>query len=287
MAIDFDSAMAAGARDLPFAYADTQTMLYALAIGMGRDPLDARELDFVYEKGLRAVPTLATVIAWGARDVRTLGVDYARILHGEQRLTLHRPLPVAASLRVDTRTVSIHDKGAGKGALIVSRIDIADAATGEALCTLEPTHFARGDGGFSAADGRDSGPVAPPHALPDRAPDTIRTLTTTPEQPLFYRLLGDRNPLHADPNVARAAGFERPILHGLCTYGLCCHAVLKAIIDYRAELIRQFDVRFSAPVFPGETLRVELWRDGDTVSFRAIATGREAVVVNNGRCLLG
>jgi acyl dehydratase len=283
MALDYSAAMAAKSDGLEYAYADTQTMLYALAIGMGRDPLDERELAFVYEKNLRAMPTLATVIAWGARDVRTLGVDYAKILHGEQRLTLHRPLPVAAKLSVDTRTKSIHDKGAGKGALIVSEIAIRDASTGDMLCTLEPTHFARGDGGLSD----DSGPATPPHIVPDRVADAMCELDTLAAQPLFYRLLGDRNVLHADPDAARAAGFDRPILHGLCTYGICCHAVLKAMIDYRAELIRQFDVRFTAPVYPGERLRIALWRDRDVISFRATAIGREAVVVDNGRCLLG
>jgi acyl dehydratase len=286
MGIDFHAAMAARSDGLARSYDDARTMLYALAIGMGRDPLDPRELPFVYEKDLRAVPTLASVIAFGAYDVRTLGVDYARVLHGEQRLVLHRPLPIAAELAVTTRTKSLHDKGPGKGALIVSQTLISDAATGEPLCTLEPTHFARGDGGFAAETG-DSGPAPRPHALPERAPDAGCELATTPEQPLFYRLLGDRNPLHADPEAARAGGFERPILHGLCTYGMCCHAVLKTMIDYRADLIREFDVRFSAPVMPGDRLAIDLWRDGDTVSFRARVPDRAVTVIDNGRCLLG
>ena len=286
MPIDFAAAMAAHDDDLTYAYDDAKTMLYALSVGMARDPLDEQELAFVYEKHLVALPSMATVIASGARDVRTLGVNYALILHGEQKLTLHRPLPVSASLLVNTRTKGVYDKGAGKGAIIVSEIAIRLAETQEPLCTLETTHFARDDGGFSATSG-DSGTAPAPHPLPDRAPDHRCVMPTTPVQPLFYRLLGDRNILHADPDAARAAGFDRPILHGLCTYGICCHAIVKTLCDYRPELIRQFDVRFSAPVFPGETLAVEMWRDGDTVSFRALAEERGAVVINNGRCVIG
>lgn len=285
MALDFASAMAAKSDDLAYAYTDVHTMLYALAIGMGRDPLDTRELPFVYEQALVAVPTLATVIAWGARDVRTLGVDYSKVLHGEQRLTLHRPLPVAARLTASTRTLSIHDKGASKGALIVSEITIRNADTGDVLCTLEPTHFARGDGGFADASG-DSGPARLPHGVPDRPADALCFLETQPAQPLLYRLLGDRNVLHADPVAARAAGFKQPILHGMCTYGMCCHAVLKTMIDYRADLIRAFDARFTSPVYPGERLRIALWREGDIVSFKAWADAREVVVIDNGRCVL-
>lgn len=285
MAIDFFSAIAANSKGQHFSYTDSQTMLYALAVGMGRDPLDERELSFVYEKNLQAIPTLATVIAWGARDVRTLGVDYGKVLHGEQRLTLHQPLPIAADLIVNARTKSIHDKGLGKGALIVSEIKIFDATSGAQLCTLEPTHFARGDGGFSAVSG-DSGPADPPHIVPNRVADATCELETSAEQPLLYRLLGDRNILHVDPEAARAAGFDRPILHGLCTYGMCCHAVLKTMCEYRAELLRQFDVRFSAPVYPGDTLRVEMWRDGDTISFRALAKERNVIVIDNGRCVV-
>ncbi|MEM8986123.1 MAG: MaoC/PaaZ C-terminal domain-containing protein [Pseudomonadota bacterium] len=285
MALDFNAAMAAKDENLKYAYDDAKTMLYALSVGMGCDPLNADELDFVYEKNLRAMPTLATVIAWGARDVKTLGVDYAKVLHGEQRLTIHKALPVAADLLVNTRTKGLYDKGVGKGALVVSEINIRLAQSDEPLCTLETTHFARSDGGFSTETG-DSGETPKPHILPDRTPDFSYDAQTTPSQPLFYRLLGDRNILHADPDAARAAGFERPILHGLCTYGICCHAVLKTVCDYKPERIKQFDVRFSAPVFPGEALAIDIWRDGKTVSFRARSKDRDAVVINNGLCRL-
>lgn len=285
MALDFEMAMAAGSRDQPYSYTDVQTMLYALSIGMARDLPNEQELQFVFEKDLCAVPTMGTVAAWGARDVRTLGVDYSKVLHGEQKLTLHKPLPVAADVLVDTRTKGIYDKGKDKGALIVSEIAIRLADDGDPLCTLETTHFARGDGGFSEAGG-DSGRPAPPHSIPDRPADHICHMKTTISQPLYYRLLGDRNVLHADPKAAEAAGFDRPILHGLCTYGICCHAVLKTICNYDPAMITQFDVRFSSPVFPGETLVVKMWADDAIISFRARSLERDIVVINNGRCIV-
>jgi len=285
MPLHFQTALALKDTDLSYAYDDARMMLYALAIGMGRDPLDTGELPFVYEKELKVVPTAATIMAWGARDIRTLGVDYAKVLHGEQKLTIHRTLPPRANLLVNTYTTAIYDKGQDKGAVIVSAIDLFERTSRAPLCTLETTHFARGDGGFSSESG-DSGEARAPHRLPTRPPDYECELPTLPHQALLYRLLGDRNVLHADIEAARAAGFEKPILHGLCTYGICCHAVLRTICDYDSDLIRQFDVRFSAPVFPGETLRVRLWRDGDIVSFDALVPTRNVVVINNGRCVL-
>jgi acyl dehydratase len=285
MTFDFKSAMAAADQDKPYAYADTPLMLYALAIGMGRDPLDAREIEFVYEKQLKIVPTVATVLALGARDIRTLGVDYSKVLHGEQKLTLHQTLPARAEMLVSAHTKAIYDKGRDKGALIVSVIDACEKHTRAPLFTIETAHFARADGGFSQTSG-DSGPAPAPHRLPQRTCDHQCEIPTTPNQALLYRLLGDRNALHVDVDAARAAGFERPILHGLCTYGACCYAVIKTICDYDPTRILQFDVRFSAPAFPGETLVVSMWRDGDVVSFSAAAKERNITVINNGQCVL-
>ncbi|MEY2756661.1 MAG: hypothetical protein RIR33_439 [Pseudomonadota bacterium] len=285
MALDFKAALAASDSDLPYAYSDTQIMLYALAIGMGRDPLDTREIDFVYERRLKIIPTVATVLAWGARDIRKLGVDYSKVLHGEHKLALHQPLPTRAEILVNTRTKAIHDKGKDRGALIVSVLEALEKTTRAPLFTQEMTHFARADGGFSDVDG-DSGPAPAPHPLPQRAPDYQCEMPTTPNQALLYRLLGDRNALHADVEAARTSGFERPILHGLCTYGACCYAVVKTVCDFDPSRIVQFDVRFSAPMFPGETLIVDMWRDADIVSFSAGTKERRVMVINNGRCVL-
>jgi acyl dehydratase len=282
MAIDHAHVMGLTATGEAYAYADRETMLYALGIGLGGDPMDTTELPYVYENGLKAVPTMATVIAWGAGRMGDTGINYAMVVHGEQRLTIHKPLPATADILADSRFTACLDKGAGKGAVLVQETDIRDKATGEALCTLTASIFARADGGFGGPS--EGGPT--PHEVPARAPDMEIDLPTRPDQALLYRLSGDRNPLHSDPAFAKAVGFPRPILHGLCTYGLTCRAVMAAYCDMDASRIRAHDVRFSAPVFPGETVSVQLWRDGEVVSFEARVKSRDAVVIRNGRALI-
>ncbi|WP_422025712.1 MaoC/PaaZ C-terminal domain-containing protein [Pyruvatibacter mobilis] len=282
MAIDYDHLMSLTSEGERFSYGDRETMLYALGVGMGRDPLAAKELPYVYEKDLKTVPTMATVIAWGAGPLRDSGINYLMVVHGEQKLTLHRPLPAAADIIADSRVVGAWDKGADKGAVIVTETDIRLADTDDKLCTLTSTTFARGDGGFGGPT--DGAPK--PHALPDRAPDQTIEVDTRADQALLYRLSGDRNPLHADPEFATAAGFPAPILHGLCTYGTCCRAILGSAADYDHTAITGFDVRFSSPVFPGETILVDVWKDGPIASFRARLKERDVVVINNGKCTL-
>lgn len=282
MAIDYDHLMSLTSEGERFSYGDRETMLYALGVGMGRDPLAAKELPYVYEKDLKTVPTMATVIAWGAGPLRDSGINYLMVVHGEQKLTLHRPLPAAADIIADSHVVGAWDKGADKGAVIVTETDIRLADTDDKLCTLTSTTFARGDGGFGGPT--DGAPK--PHALPDRAPDQTIEVDTRADQALLYRLSGDRNPLHADPEFATAAGFPAPILHGLCTYGTCCRAILGSVADYDHTAITGFDVRFSSPVFPGETILVDVWKDGPIASFRARLKERDVVVINNGKCTL-
>ncbi|WP_425062153.1 MaoC/PaaZ C-terminal domain-containing protein [Pyruvatibacter mobilis] len=282
MAIDYDHLMSLTSEGERFSYGDRETMLYALGVGMGRDPLAAKELPYVYEKDLKTVPTMATVIAWGAGPLRDSGINYLMVVHGEQKLTLHRPLPAAADIIADSRVVGAWDKGADKGAVIVTETDIRLADTDDKLCTLTSTTFARGDGGFGGPT--DGAPK--PHALPDRAPDQTIEVDTRADQALLYRLSGDRNPLHADPEFATAAGFPAPILHGLCTYGTCCRAILGSVAEYDHTAITGFDVRFSSPVFPGETILVDVWKDGPIASFRARLKERDVVVINNGKCTL-
>jgi acyl dehydratase len=257
-------------------------MLYALGVGMGRDPLDESELPFVYENGLKTVPTMATVIAWGQRTLGKADINYLMVVHGEQRLTVHKPLPPAAVIVSDERVVAAVDKGAGKGALIYTEKVIRLKNTNEKLCTLGGTIFARGDGGFGGPSA--GGPE--PHAIPERKADAMCETDTRVDQALLYRLSGDRNPLHSDPKIAKMAGFPRPILHGLCSYGTACRAVLKTICKYDHTMITGFDVRFSAPVFPGETIVTEMWKDGNVVSFRSKVKERDIVVLNNGKCTL-
>ena len=283
MAINLEALRALEITDMRFAYGERETMLYALSIGMGRDPLDTRELPFVFEgAGLQAVPTMAVVLA-STGIIRRTGVDFAKVLHGEQRLVLHRRLPVAAELLASSRVAAVYDGGAGKGAVILLETTARSAADGAPLFTFIMTIMARGDGGFGGPQG--SGPE--PHQLPERAPDQTDLFKTRPEAALLYRLNGDRNPLHADPKVAARAGFTGPILHGLATYGIACGALLRTVCGYDAALMRSFDARFSAPVYPGDEIATDIWHDDDIVSFRCRVPARDVVVLNNGRCLLG
>ncbi len=282
MPIDYDAALALRGVG-SFSYTDTQTMLYALGIGMGRDPYDPKELPFVYEgAGLKVVPTIATVLS-KASVLYKVGVNMALVLHGEQRMTVHRPLPAAATLEFEQRVVDIIDKGAGKGALVVLENILREADNPNPVVTLGSTIFARGDGGFGAQSARAAPAV---HEIPDRAPDIRFDTQTRLDQALLYRLNGDRNPLHADPAVAERAGFKVPILHGLCGYGIACRAVLAAVCDYDPARIGQFDVRFTSPVMPGDMITTDLWIDGDLVSFRCRVEARGITSINNGKCML-
>jgi acyl dehydratase len=282
MPIDYKAALALRETGRSAAYRDTETMLYALSIGMGRDPYDPRELPFVFEAGaLRVVPTMAAVLARSTL-VRDLNLDLALMLHGEQRMTLHRPLPPQGVLVSDARVVEVLDKGPGKGALAYIETVMRLEGERDPLVTINQTLFARGDGGF----GGPSGPTPPVHPIPDRAPDHRHVSETRPDQALLYRLNGDRNPLHADPELAKRAGFKAPILHGLCSYAIACRAVLASVCDYDPTQIESFDVRFTAPVYPGETITTEIWVDGAVVSFRCLIEARGVVSINNGRCVL-
>lgn len=252
-------------------------VFYALSVGLGQDPLDERQLDFVdSHRALRALPSMAVVLGhpgfWLGNPAT--GVDAVRIVHGEQSLTLHHPLPVEGEIIARTRVTGLVDKGEGKGALLYSEKELRDA-DGTLLAVTGSTTFLRGDGGF----GGPPGPVKPPNPMPETPPDTVLDLPTRPEQALYYRLNGDDNPLHANPAVAAKAGFPRPILHGLCTLGVVAHALLRVLGNYEASSMKNLSLRFSAPVYPGETIRTEIWRNG---AFRARVVERDVVVVNNG-----
>ncbi len=281
MSIDYDRLLAREFPVVEHRYTRKETLLYALGVGLGADPMDTGQLRFVYEKDLRALPTMAAVLAspgFWAREPDT-GIDWVRVLHGEQEMDFHKPLPAEGTVRAQTRITGIVDKGASKGALIYSQREGVDADSGERLFTVRHTTFARGDGGF----GGPAAPVRQSHPVPDTAPQACCDLPTLPQAALIYRLSGDCNPLHADPDVAAQAGFRQPILHGLCTLGVAGHALLKTCCDYDPERLKSIRVRFTAPVYPGETLRTEIWRDGALISFRARALERDVVVLSNGR----
>lgn len=280
MTINYKNLMNRKFEALTHNYTEKDSMLYALGIGLGNDPLNEDCLQFVYEDGLKVLPSMGVVLAapgFWAREPDT-GIDWVKVLHAGQELILHKPLPSSGVVEATTKITEIVDKGEGKGALIVSERVVRDKATGEDLCTLVSTTMARGDGGFGGS------PVSSsiPDQIPERAPDLVCDLPTLDQAALIYRLSGDFNPLHASPSVARKGGFEKPILHGLCTFGVATHAILKTLCDYDPARFHRIRLRFSAPVYPGETIRTEIWRDGNKIAFRCRSVERDLVVINNG-----
>jgi acyl dehydratase len=283
MPLDYARLMSLPPRENRTSYSRRDTILYALGLGVGAEaPCDEKELQFVYERELVCFPTMAVVLGGFGFWLQEpqYGVDWKRVLHGEQSLEILRPLPVEGELSSMLEVDEIYDKGAEKGALLSSTRRLFDASSGAQLATLRQTSFLRGDGGFGGK--RDGAPR--PHTLPSgRAPDHVVQIPTRIDQALIYRLSGDYNPLHVDPKVAAAAGFDRPILHGLCSYGIVGRAVLRALCAGRPEALRRMDVRFSSPVFPGETLRIEIWREGaGTAALRAVIVERGVVAIDNG-----
>lgn len=284
MPIDYHKLKSWPFPEFEHAYAQRDTILYALGLGFGADPMDESQLRFVYEKDLLAVPTMAVVLGYPGFWVRNpdSGIDWVKVLHGEQRLVLHKPLASAGTVVGRNRVRSIVDKGFGKGATLVTERTIYDKRSGELLATVEQVTLCRGDGGYSAGGQPSDAPLPALPGVPQAPPHMQCDLPTRPEAALIYRLSGDPNPLHADPAVARAAGFPRPILHGLATFGVAAHALMKACCGYEPARLRSIAARFTAPVFPGETLRTEIWDAGGDVFFRARALERDTIVLNNG-----
>jgi acyl dehydratase len=256
-----DPAAAVGAQLPPydFSWTTSQVLLYHLALGAGGQPTDPRELRYTIEDGLQVLPTFAvvapTVTAFRPPAVEYPGIsiDLAKVLHASQRIDLHQPLPVEGSARSVTKVAGVYDKGTA--AVVVTETTVT-GTDGAPLWTNTSSIFARGEGGF----GGERGPSGPP-GPPDREPDAVLVTPTVPQQALWYRLLGDRNPLHSRPEFAAQAGFPRPILHGLCTYGMVCKAVVDAELAGEVGRVLSFGARFAGIVFPGETLRTSVWRE--------------------------
>ncbi|MNF36079.1 (R)-specific enoyl-CoA hydratase [compost metagenome] len=256
-------------------------MLYALGIGVGTDPTSPTDLQFCYEQELKVFPSLVNVIAhpggWITDPV--LEVDWVKLLHGEQSFSIIRPLEAGKTYVGHYRIRDVLDKGEGKGALLFLEKELREKESNEVVSRVTSTYVLRGDGGHGGTITQ----APAPHTLPERAADHSLSLPTLPQAALLYRLSGDYNPIHADPALAHKAGFDRPILHGLCTLGVATRAVLNACAGGDPSRLRSLQLRFSAPVYPGETIVTELWQDNGIVSFRATAAQRGVVVLNNGR----
>lgn len=265
--------------EVSFEVAEKDAMLYALGLGFGSDPLDQRHLRHVYEKDLTVFPTMPVILGSPGLWFADAGLDFRKLVHGAQTLHVERPVPLGAPLTSTSRVVGLFDRGAEKGAVCDVERVITDA-DGAIVARLISNYVLRGDGGF--------GGEAPPRdewTRPTRAPDAEIVLPTLPQAALIYRLSGDMNPLHADPERAKGVGFERPILHGLCTFGMMGRAVIDAFSPDNPGALASLSGRFSRPVYPGDTLKVELWRGEEGLQFEA-TTGEGTVVFAGGRATL-
>jgi acyl dehydratase len=261
-------------------YAFRDTILYALGLGLGDSPLLPSQLTFVYEDKLKAIPSQCVVLAhpgfWAKRP--EFGIDWLKILHGEQSFRIHKPIPAEGAVRGEYEIEAVDDKGAEKGAVLYQVKRLYDGATDELLATVRSVLFMRGDGGCGSF-----GALPPqPTPLPEAAPNKSREIKTLPQQALIYRLSGDYNPIHADPVAARKAGFDRPILHGLCTMGVATRALIETYAPGEPERLTSMSVRFSKPVFPGETIVAEFFESGAEIRFRCRLKERDAIVLDRG-----
>ena len=257
-------------------WSQDDVILYHLGVGAGVPPTDANELEYTYERSLKVLPSYGVVPVFSAVGgvARTPGLEFnpALLLHGEQDIELHRPLPVAAKVKSQGRIAGLYDKG--KAALAV--IEVASRDEQGPLFTNRFSLFLRGEGGF----GGDSGPKAG-NQPPERKPDHVVESCTLPQQALLYRLCGDKNPLHADPEFAKMGGFDRPILHGLCSFGIVCKAAVDTALGGDVAKVARYQARFAGVFFPGETMVTSLWKEGDTIFVAAKSKERDAPVISN------
>jgi acyl dehydratase len=262
--------------ELTYVWDERDVLLYALGVGAGQsDPL--RELEVTTEnsagKELHVLPTFGVLVTQDTIGIGTLEADQTMAVHAEQALTLHRPLSVEGTAHVTARVVDVLDKGSG--ALVATEALATDARTQEPLLSTRSAVFVRGAGGFGGPRGRHGAPAE----SPARSPDATFPVSTRPDQALLYRLSGDRNPLHSDPDFAAHSGFERPILHGLATYGITGRVLFNELCGADPERFRAIQGRFTAPVLPGEQLVIKVWADGgDSVRFRTETSGGVVVL---------
>ncbi|MXP23368.1 3-alpha,7-alpha,12-alpha-trihydroxy-5-beta-cholest-24-enoyl-CoA hydratase [Gordonia sp. HNM0687] len=273
MPIDPASAVGAELPEVSFEWSASDVALYHLAVGAAADPMDTAGLAYVDDKSPKVLPSFATVAAsFHATEAPRVSfpgidIDLAKVVHGSQQVTAHRPLPASGKATTRTRIAEVQDKGS---AAVVIQESVTTDDSGQPLWTAHSSIFAKGEGGFGGERGT-SNKVA----YPDREPDHRLSVPTLPQQALLYRLCGDRNPLHSDPAFAAAAGFPRPILHGLCTYGTVCRAVTDAVLDGDVTAVRDYSSTFAGVVFPGETLNVNVWDENGTLLIAVTVAERD------------
>ncbi|SVA33525.1 uncharacterized protein METZ01_LOCUS86379 [marine metagenome] len=277
MPINYDEIMSLKSENIEISYTDKDSILYGLGVGLGNDPMNMDELKYVYENGQIALPSMATNFQYHSSLLMSANLNFIMVVHGEQKLSIINPIPVSGEFVADMKVINCFDKGASKGAIVEVETTVKLKSDGTEICKLISTTFARGDGGFG-------GPESPPQKVyePEGTPDIVDEITTKPDQALIFRLSGDYNPLHSDPNFAKAAGFPKPILHGLCTYGVACRSIVKTACDKDVKKLKSFNCRFSSPVFPGETIVTEMWKNGNIINFQSKVKERDKIILKNG-----
>jgi len=277
MPVDRDKALANPPRAGEGSYGKDDVILYHLGLGAGNPPTDPNELEYAYEKDLKVLPSFAVVANTGGGSFRGMdGLDFnfAMMLHGEQEIILHKPLPTETKLTSEMRVKELYDKG--KAALLIMETTTKDE-DGDPLFTSLISLFLRGEGGFGGPEAPKAGNVAP-----EREPDGTIEVPTLPQQALLYRLNGDKNPLHADPEFAKMGGFDTPIIHGLCSYGLVCKAIVDNVLDGDVSKVAGYAARFAGVAFPGETYEISYWKEGEKILIAANSKERDgAKIISN------
>jgi acyl dehydratase len=277
MPIDPNKARGAKLPDSETSYDRDRVILYHLGIGAGVPATDPKELQYTYEKNLKVLPSFAVIPGFGSMggiaSIPGLQFNFAMLLHGEQEVILHKPLPPAQKLKTSAHVPEIYDKG--KAALVILEATARDES-GDKLFTNRMSLFIRGEGGF----GGDSGPKVG-NVAPERKPDGVVTRTTLPQQALIYRLSGDKNPPHCDPDFAKMAGFDKPIIHGLCSYGIACKAIVDEVLGGDVTQVARYQARFAGVGFPGETYEVSYWKEGKQILLEAKSKERSAPIISN------
>ena len=277
MPIDPSKALGAELGEGKYSWTRDDVILYHLGVGAGVPATAESELEYTYEKNLKVLPSFGVIPVFGAMGglggVEGLSFNFAMLLHGEQDITLHQPIPPEATVVNTGRVAELWDKG--KACLCVLEVD-TKLESGEPLFTNRFSLFLRGEGGFGGEPGPKAG-----NERPDRDPDGVIESTTLPQQALIYRLSGDKNPLHADPEFAKMAGFEKPIIHGLCSFGVVCKAVVDEVLGGDTTAVARYQVRFRGVGYPGETYLTSYWREGDQIIIEAKSKERDEVVISN------